>query len=310
MAFFNKDNNGAAELQSLTGVYYAANSYELIAGEIHDASREVAEIIGEGVAQRAEQAYNSGTDTELVRAVQTPIACLAMSRYFRQTIISHEDSGRKLKIDENEKVPFEWMLDRDDKAMRERYFRSLDSLFAYLDKAKIAEWENSRMYNLTKLSIVRNIHDFEAIYPIEQSRYTFFMLLPLIVEVQATKLHRVLGDVWERINGETVEDKDRNLLHCAQRVAVLEAVLIAVERWSIEVFPQSVARRFLPTYQGHNASHSATTTEIDWYLNKLRAQADEAMQDIMAEVRGGNQYKDLQLHPENSPKKKYFTAGM
>lgn len=104
-------------------------------------------------------------------------------------------------------------------------------------------------------------------------------------------------------NGETVEDKDRNLLHCAQRVAVLEAVLI-------EVFPQSVARRFLPTYQGNKASHSATTTEIDWYLNKLRAQADEAMQDIMAEVRGGNQYKDLQLHPENSPKKKYFTAGM
>ena len=109
MVFFNKDNNGAAELQSLTGVYYAANSYELIASEIYDASREVVEIIGEGVARRAEQAYNSGTEAELVRAVQTPIACLAMSRYFRQTIISHEDTGRKLNDDYYVNYTIDWI---------------------------------------------------------------------------------------------------------------------------------------------------------------------------------------------------------
>lgn len=307
---FNKDNNGALELHDLTGIYFASNDFQAISGELYDAAREVANIVGTDIVGKAEEAYASGAEKLLVKAVQMPIACLAMLRYFRQTGVAHEDSGRKIKAGDDEKVPFEWMLDRDDRALQEKYYRSLDALFAFLEESDIEEWENSFVRQNINRSIVKDIHTFESVYPIEQSRYTFFMLLPLVVEVQLTKIKKALGNAWERISGESVADGDATLLYCARRAAILNAVVIAVERWSIEVFPQSVARRFMPTYQGNRASKSASIEEMDWYLGKLKEQANEAMQDMLSEAAGANSYDSYPLMPENDRSKKYFNAGM
>lgn len=307
---FNKYNNGALELHNLTGIYFASNDFQAISGELYDAGREVANIVGIGIVSKAEEAYASGTDEQLVKAVQMPIACLAMLRHFRQTGVAHEDSGRKIKAGDDEKVPFEWMLDRDDRALQEKYYRSLDALFAFLEESDLEEWENSFVRKNINRSIVKDIHTFESVYPIEQSRYTFFMLQPLIVEVQLTKLKKALGDAWERISGESVAEGDKTLLYCTRRAAILNAVVIAVERWSIEVFPQSVARRFMPTYQGNRASKSASIEEMEWYLGKLKEQAKEAMQDMLSAAAGANSYEGYPLMPDNDRSKKYFNAGM
>ena len=185
---FNKNDNGAVELYELTGTYCPSNNFEAIAGELNDAAREVANLVGEGVVSAAKQAYDEDSNAELVKAVQLPIACLAMMRYFRQTTVLHQDSGRKITAGDDEKVPFEWMIDRDDRAMQEKYYRSLDALFAYLEKNEIQGWKESYLRRNMQFSIVKDIHTFESVYPIEQSYYLYFMLLPLIVELQTTKL--------------------------------------------------------------------------------------------------------------------------
>ena len=46
---FNRNGDGAVELQELTGVYYASNNFASIEGEIIDATREVGSIVGNGV---------------------------------------------------------------------------------------------------------------------------------------------------------------------------------------------------------------------------------------------------------------------
>ena len=224
--------------------------------------------------------------------------------------MSHDDIGRGIFLDENRKMPFEWMLDRDDKAMREKYYRALDALFAYLEDSKMQEWQDSYIRKELQRSIIPDIHAFERVYPIEQSRYTFFLLLPLILEVQETKLRRLLGDAWERITVEDVPADDIPLRLMAQKVVVLHAVIIAVERWSIEVFPQSIARRFSPTYQGNKASATASISEIEWYLSKLRTQAADAMQEIHTLSTGGNQYTSYPLLPDNDRERKFFTSGL
>lgn len=310
MALFNKDNNGAEELNDLTGSYYASNRFANIEAEIIYATSEVAAQVGQAVIEKAETAYAADEDSEFVRMVQMPVACLAISRQFKQVGVSHEDSGRKLKVDANEKIPFEWMLDRDERAMHEKYCRSLDALYSYLERKNIREWqESAARKNLTE-SIVHSLAEFERIYPIEHSYYTYFMLLPLIIEVQNSKLRKTLGEAWQRITAQTVEDSDAAILYYAQRVAVLYAVITAVERWSIEVFPQSIARRFMPTYQGERANKVATTAEMDWYLDRLRRQAAEAMEELLAAINGNeNPYKDYPLLPKNDKRKKYFNAG-
>lgn len=306
---FNKNDNGAVELYELTGTYCPSNNFEAIAGELNDAAREVANLVGEEVVSAAKQAYDEDGNAELVKAVQLPIACLAMMRYFRQTTVLHQDSGRKITAGDDEKVPFEWMIDRDDRAMQEKYYRSLDALFAYLEKNEIQGWKESYLRRNMQFSIVKDIHTFESVYPIEQSYYLFFMLLPLIVEVQTTKLKKALGDAWERISKDSVAREDEALLYCARRAAVLGALVIAVERWSIEVFPQSIARRFMPTYQGNRANKTASTEEMEWYLNKLKQQSNEAMQDLLSEVAGQNRYEDYPLLPENKRSNKFFNGG-
>lgn len=311
MALFNKDGRGAEELNELTGSYYASNRYENIAAEIAFATSEVAALVGNALINRAEMAYATGTDVNFVKMVQMPVACLAISRHFKQIGVSHEDSGRKLKIDGNEKVPFEWMLDRDDRAMHEKYCRSLDALYNYLERNDIVEWKESEIRKSLAESIIHSIVDFERIYPIEHSYYTYFMLQPLVIEVQNTSLRRTLGDAWHRISGNTIAAADEPILYYAQRVAVLCAVITAVERWSIEVFPQSIARRFMPTYQGNRASKTASTDEMDWYLDRLRKQSDTAMAELVAAINGDeNPYKDYPLMPQNDKHKKYFNAGV
>lgn len=300
MILFDKNNNGAQELNELTGYYYASNQFANIKGEIDFAIREVASLVGADVVKSASEAYQNGESNELVPHIQRAVACLAICRYMAQTVVSHEDTGRKVKVDEGDKLPFEWMLDRDDRALREKYYRSLDALFGYLEESDIEEWKSSRHRELLDESIVKSIFDFERVYPIDSSYYTFFMLLPLIVEVQNTILKPKVGDGWEQLVAQNSA--------VALRVVILNAVCIAATRWSVEVFPLSVARRFSPTYQGNKASTSATMAEMEHYISSLRSQADDALNILLSELSGENRFEDYPLLPNNNKNKKYFTA--
>ncbi len=352
---FNKKGDGAAELHRLTGLYYAANSFDVIATEIEFATREVASLVGEGVVARAERHYLSeeynpdGGTTEdlLVRRVQLPIACLAVARHAGQTLVSHEDAGRKAKRDDNETLPWEWMIDRDDRALREKYCRALDALYAFLEGNDFEEWNGSPMRRLREECIVKSLGDFETVYPIDHSYYTYFLLLPLIVECQQLTVRPAVGEKWEELvsgNGTgdsshsataairndmgalgmtggdssslrslgMTESRNGNegLLRLAVRVAVLLSVATAVERWSLEVFPLSIARRFNPTYQGNRASDKASTAEMEWAVGKLRQQADEALNELLSAVNGGgNPYDGFPLLPGNDRRNKFFNAG-
>ena len=103
---------------------------------------------------------------------------------------------------------------------------------------------------------------------------------------------------------------NEGLLRLAVRVAVLLSVATAVERWSLEVFPLSIARRFNPTYQGNRASDKASTAEMEWAVGKLRQQADEALNELLSAVNGGgNPYDGFPLLPGNDRRNKFFNAG-
>lgn len=308
---FNKNNTGSEELNVLTGTYYASNQFDNIAIELEFAETELSSIIGKELIKRAAEYYltdaysisRKSKDDKLVRLVQMPIACLAVSRYFKQNIVSHEDTGRKVKVDANDKLAWEWMFDRDDNAIIEKYYRSLDTLYVFLEENKVEEWINADIRKSFSESIVKNINDFEKVYPIEHSYYTYFMLQPLIVEIQNTKLKPILSNSADNIT-ETV------MCH-ARRAAVLLAIVIAVQRWSVAVFPQNIARRFTPSYQGNKASNAAAMNEIEWYLRKLQEQAADALNEIINTLQGNNNpYADYPLLPENDKNNKYFNAGV
>lgn len=312
---FNKNGNGSEELYRLSGTFQASTDFNAIEAEIDTASAEVADIVGVEVMTAAEEIYGkenpSADELKFLQAVQRPVAYLAISRYARLTGLSHGDTGRKIKTDENEKVPFEWMIDRDDREMRERYFRALDTLFTLLeteasDKSWKTAWTESEARELALSLIAKTIRDVERVYPLEHSRYMFHMLAPLIAEVQNTRLRNIIGD--ERLQKLIDDDKSvRNIRNQSVRFTVLQAMVTAVQRWSVEVFPLSIARRFHPTYQGNKSSVQASTAEMEWFIDKLKLQIKDAALELQTAI-AGNPYEGMDLVPENSPRNKYFTV--
>lgn len=311
---FNKNGNGSDELYRLSGTFQASTDFNAISAEVDSATSEVADIVGKEVVDKAEEAYakEAPTDEEvkLLQAVQRAVAYLAISRYARLTGLSHGDTGRKIKTDDNEKIPFEWMIDRDDREMRERYFRALDALFTLLETTGETEWKEawhkSEAYKLAASLIVKNLRSVERVYPLEHSRYMFNLLAPVIQEIQNTRLRSIIGDV--RLQKLVDEDSSvDNIKSQSIRYTVLLAMVTAVKRWSVEVFPLSVARRFYPSYQGNRESRQASMAEMEWFIEKIENQAKDAALELQTII-SGNPYEGISLVPANSPRNKYFTT--
>lgn len=106
---FNKDNKGNEELRRLTGSYYANNNFAKIEQDIVLAEEELIKIIGRDVFKRAEDHYKNPDqnltteqkelEDDLLERVRLPIAIYATFMMYRKNDVSHEDSGRKVKMD-------------------------------------------------------------------------------------------------------------------------------------------------------------------------------------------------------------------
>ena len=250
---FNKDNNGSAELQAVTGIWSASSSYSVIAPEIDEAMRAVAACVGSAVVAAAEKAYEDGAESPLVSKVQLPVAALAMLRISRLQLVTHDDRGSKVRMDADEKIPFEWMVDRDERAQQERYYRAMDALYQHLTETGD---KNFLAFRATQgESLVRSIGDFERVYPIDGSYYVYYMLQSLVIEAQP-RLQKLVGEArWSSLS----DAAEWELAALCRRYLVLSAVVAAIERWSLAVFPLQIARRFAPSYQGNRASKADTT---------------------------------------------------
>lgn len=307
---FNRDNNGSVELQRITGFSYASNDFSTLEPEILEATRTVAGLIGNAVMNEAEQAYQSG-DYEidgLVWAVQQAVAVLAVSRFSKGNLVSHQDSGSKVIGDENAKIPWEWMIDRDEQAQRERWFRAMDALYGFLEKTQRASWMESDIRKAYKASIVRSLDQFERVYPVDGSYYVYYMLQNLVIESQP-RLRRMVGaDIWEAMVGDEPQQLHKDLLPLCQRYAVLSALIKAVRRWNLEVFPLTIARRFSPSYQGNKATRAALRTEIDAYVSGLETQLKDIRAEIAELLADGNPFSGFDPIPSGDPRKKFFSA--
>lgn len=300
---FNRDKDGSKELEQLTGQWYASSPFNLIATEIKSATREVGKLVGTEVMAAAEDAYENATEWGLVDAIRLPIACLALMRYSSLTSLSHEPTGRKVKMDDNERSPYEWQIDRDDRAMRERYYRALDGMFQFLEENRVESWMSSSRKSLLGESIVKDLAQFEAVYPIDGSYYVYYMLQPVVIERQKALVAPFAGERWASIVEGSASD---DVMRLARRAVILSAVVTAGTRWALEVFPVEIARRFSPTYQGNKANKAATIEEIDWYIGNLKKEIEDALQELADELSG--EKTAPKLIPTNCPGNKYFTT--
>ena len=297
------------QLRQLTGNYYANNDFAKIQGDIEQATEELAALVGEGVIALAEKAEDSDP---LRLKVQRPIAILATLRMYQKNDLSHEDDGRKFKTstDGTDKLPWEWQLDRDDAIQMESYYRSVDRLIDYLNKAQTKEWTDTPLYRSIQQLIVRSGADFDRYFPIQRSERTYLLLVPFIREVQGMTVQDAYGPGWDKLLTEDLDtyldksvSKTESTAHYAASMAVcLLAMATALTRLPLKLLPCGVVRGYLAE-SGMRESEPASLEDVRRASDWMRADAARWL-DKMKRARDGST-PDYELLPKNDPRNKY-----
>lgn len=313
---FNKNNEGAAELQRLIGTYFRSNNFSVIESEIKSAAGAVRRQIGPEVFDRAEKYYNSDEfnpqndtlDLQLLKAIQAPVALLAMVRFYQQNTLSHEDGGRKVKINEgSEKMPWQWQYDRDDDALLDKYYRALDDLYVFLEEKSVPEWQKSPLRTKLAACFVKDLDTFQEVFPLEDSHRMFYILVPFMLEVQERIIRPIVGDTeYEKMKTAPVPAELAEQFAAAKRCIPLYAIITAVKRMSIKVLPTMIVRRFSASFQGSRGGDmdDAATRAL---LQSVGSEAIDAKTELQKAVTQRRQpVREADLVPQNSRNKKYF----
>ena len=341
----------ADEVRRLTGNYYANNNFEKLQTDWILAQEEVVKIVGADVMTRALAFYHSADyvpytsesissgsgsddtiDSDLVHYLQIPIAFLATHNYYQSNMVSHEDTGRKVKINEqNEKMPWEWMIDRDDLAQLRKIHGTLDRLLIWLETNAIDQWIDSPQRIASRKLFVNTTAIFQAAYPIDQSPRFFYTVLAFNLEAQTRIIKKAIGsELYDALltywtNFQTIDagssamssglpggessDYYDELIALIQTVIPLFTMTIAVKRLSLSVLPYGVVQQFQSQFQSRQSSQVPQSKAIEAYCQPLLSEVQYALDDIKKIIQSSDpEAGEYQFLPTNDENNKYFRA--
>lgn len=301
---FNLNKQGAAELRRMTGNYYAGNDFSAIEMDIEDATDELIQVIGRAVYDKAENAYLKGEGNDqvrLVQLVQRPIALLATLHYFQRNDVSHEDSGRKVKLssDGTDKIPWEWQLDRDDSIHLQAYYSAVERLIRWLNESKDADWQKSDAYRNAAGLLIRSGREFDTYFPISQSERMYILLLPFLREVQIDTVAPSYGEGFDKLL-----DATSDVRYAASKALALLTMSVALRRMPLQLIPYSVVQGFNAA-NGMADSQPASLADTQRMAAMLEADAADWL-ERMRQLRDGTSGEDIPLLPSNSKTNKFF----
>lgn len=302
---FNKNSAGADELRTLTGSYYNSNEFDKISVKVELATEELVRLIGKAIYNRAEAHYLSDNyllETEpsnegapgsepveegsggtglptvpytllnkLVQHIQLPIAFVATMWHYQGNDVSHEDTGRKIKIDKvNEAIGMQWQYDRDDATHLRNYQKAFDRLIRFLnDNAEtLTEWKNSEAKKNSQSLFINTTEQFNSLFAIDDSPVFFLRLVPIMREVERKFIKPILGDKFAELKemiklGTEITEDDQELIEYVCDPIPLITMSIAVKRFSLTVIPDGVVQNFLSERQTRAASLPATLDMVN-----------------------------------------------
>lgn len=314
------------ELKKATGFLYAHNDLENITTDLDLAEEDLRILVGDDIINTAIDHYesenyeapNPAPDdppadppvdppnyeiwTKLVKYIQLPVAYFAIHSFYQNTDVSHEDTGRKVKIDaEREKLPWEWMLEKDEKALLKKAHRTTDRLINFLEQhiETFTEWAESDARKEIKSQFIASAAEFHAVYPIDYSRRFFLTISPFIREAERKYIKPVLGedvfDVMKTAMG-TLPDPDADppvtafadtdgLLPLIRVPLALYAMSIAVTRLSLEVLPEGVFQNLVSERLTQNAKVASTSADRFEISKSLQTRANDELRFLQEKIR-------------------------
>lgn len=290
LLFNTEGTAGNTELKELMGFADADLKFKNILPDIITATNDVIDLIGIEVYNKAVAAYEETTISEenkqFIYTVRYPIAVNAYRLFAPNNDVSHTNNGRKMRQDEGEKLPFEWLLDRDNAALERRYYRALDDLIKYLDRSALQTetsttlytiWTNSDAYKATQKLFIRTVSEFDEFFTIN-SRLLLIKLSPSISNCEQYEILPRVGT--EKITAlkaaittgtPITYTKDIELLRLIRQASVAYSLAWAMPRLSVQLYPEGVLQ--------HVTSDKATTRGAKPTLKNETQEARQAFEE-------------------------------
>lgn len=289
--------NSSEELRALTGSYFANNDFTRIEGVLQTVEQEIARTIG--------LAALDALEGDALLAAQQATAYMATMRYYRLNDISHETTGRKVKIDkENEARPFEWQLARDDRMHLEEYYRALDRLLYALAGTEL--FRESPVWQRQQRLIVKDSGTMAWLTGVDDSAWLYLRLQPFLAESQRF-VEKAYGEAFNPEDFDTLFPSTDTLDYAAMKAVALGAIALMGRRTSLQTLPYGLMNIF-ESDGGGNRQEQGTMERIADYLKQLSRDQHywlEEMKRLRDAAAGLETTTHLQM-PENDRHNKYM----
>ena len=256
---FNKTGvNASSEFKALMGFIDVDIKFQNIKSDVLSATREVVDVVGRDIYNIAFNAYQSGNAEKesLIYHFQLPIAINAYRMYAPNNDIAHTGNGRKMRKTDNETVPFEWMIDRDNEALERKYYRALDELIRFLEETE-PDWLQSEAYKKLQQSIFKTTDAFDEFFVID-SRLLLIKLQPGIRQCLQNDIKpRIGAEKLQLLLAENISPDLEELAFVVKAACAYYALSWAMPRLSVNLFPKGIIQGYVAEQQTTQAKSVA-----------------------------------------------------
>lgn len=252
---------------------------------------------------------------KLVFWAKNYVAIFAYLDYASTNDLTHDTNGRRMQSSDNEKHPFEWMIDREESNLMRRGYKALDRLLAMLDKSEIEQWTSTDTYKERRSLLIHSPSELKEFFAFDTHHHLYHVIRPFIKEAQFMDIAPRLGDdlLQEVLDARTKTGKipvaKQRLHYMASVPLVLKAVSLAVSRLSPKLLPSGLVDPYTSDRATTKASRAPETLDRTALAANLKKQAEEATIQLESYLRSLNEdkpYTPISIR-KKSPYSKYHS---
>lgn len=244
---FNKDGQGSKEIQEILGFTDKDIKFEKLKPTIIPATDDLISLIGKPIYDIVMNIYEGGSasesDTEFCNRIQYVILLDAYRNFVIDNDLSHSPNGRFNRVEQNQKIAFEWQIERNNKSMERKYYKAIDALINYMD-ANVESWTSSDAYKASHNLFVRLTKDFDFYFNIEASRYLFIKLCPGLRKAEQEEILPRIGKIkFDELKSKLKDNDDSydaTFLELIKQATVYLALSWGIPRMSAQLFPEGL----------------------------------------------------------------------
>jgi hypothetical protein len=301
---FNKTNTGTTEIREILGFTDADLTFDVLKPKIEPATDILIELIGQPLYNDLVTIYlsntPSGTNAEFLKRVQTIILLDAYRNHAKYVDLAHTVNGRKNRVEDKEKIAFEWQIDRSDKKMERDYYIAVDKLIKYMDK-NVTNWKTSDAYKLTQELFIRTASEIDEFFNIDGSRLLFLKLAPGMKKCERENIiSRITKERFDDLKNNLKNNQsgyDEVLVYKIKEAVVYKALAWGIPRLSAQLFPEGVLTVADTSRLSTSARISTEKTHAEGLAMKFRKDADDAFIEIENYIKSLQPIQPLAEYP-------------